>query len=189
MKDLKSQHKANDPRHHHLATEHERPRGYAVTNPQQKNHCAGGGIFVHVGQNDVQAPRCLAESQLATQNSRVYSPHAMSEPEYGPSIDNRVYKLVPIRDAEGQRHYSDSEGASAPAFHNAMMPHEYCPPSPAPEDPMMDCDVIDLVSDAAMHRSRLTANSIYRWGRGGVAVRFFPWDWKVAGSDLTLTTV
>ena len=73
-------------------------------------------------------------------NARVYSPHAMSEPEYGPASANWGYKLVPIRDTEMHRHYSDNEGVPMPSY-RMVMSHEYSPPSPAPEDPMVDCRV------------------------------------------------
>lgn len=162
MKDIKCQHKANDP--YRQASESERSRGYgAEDRPQQKNYRTGAAaVFVHDGDGRgiVQPPRCLVESHLATQNSRVYSPHAMSEPEYGPSTGSGAYKLVPIQDNDGQRHFSDSEGAPAPAFRSMMMSHEYSPPSPAPEDPMIDCERLDLDTDPAMHRSRLIAACI-----------------------------
>lgn len=161
MKDMKCQHKINDP--YRQASENERSRGYGTEDPQQKNYRTGAAMFMHDGdgRGGVQPPRHLVEPHLATQNSRVYSPHAMSEPEYGPSTGSRAYKLVPIQDNDGQRHFSDSEGAPAPAFRNMMMSHEYSPPSPAPEDPMIGREMLDLVADPAIHRSRLITACIY----------------------------
>ena len=78
-------------------------------------------------------------SGVSSRDSRAYSPRAMSEPERGPTPPVRAYKLVPIRDNhhhnELHRHYSDTEGAPAPPL-RMLVPHT--PPSPAPDDPMMD---------------------------------------------------
>jgi hypothetical protein len=75
------------------------------------------------------------------QDTRAYSPRAMSEPERGPTPPIRGYKLVPIRDGEPHRHYSDTEGVPVPPLRSLVQ----TPPSPRPaspheeyEDPMMD---------------------------------------------------
>ena len=58
----------------------------------------------------------------------------MSEPERGPTPPVRGYKLVPIHDTEIPKHYSDNECTPQPAMRMSL----HTPPSPAPEDPMMD---------------------------------------------------
>lgn len=151
--DQRKTYTTRDPRRQVL--EPDRSRSYAPNDPQ-RNNCSTLGHSMHEAdaRNCVpMPPRHAVESQIASQNSRVYSPHAMSEPEYGPSTANRAYKLVPIRDNEIQRHFSDNEGAPVPAF-RMMMSHEYSPPSPAPEDPMMDCEMQNLVGEPGVSRGR-----------------------------------
>ena len=63
-----------------------------------------------------------------------YSPHALSEPERGPTPPVRGYKLVPIHDMDMPKHYSDNEAVPLPPLRMS----QHTPPSPAPEDPMMD---------------------------------------------------
>jgi len=76
-------------------------------------------------------------SHYALQNDpRSYSPRAMSEPERGPTPPVRAYKLVPIRDNDIHRAYSDTDGAPVPPLR--MLSGGHSPPSPAPLDPMMD---------------------------------------------------
>ena len=83
--------------------------------------------------------KCRTMSPLSHLDSRAYSPRAMSEPERGPTPPVRAYKLIPLKDHDLQRHYSDGEaggGGGAPMPPIRMIGHN--PPSPAPEDPMMD---------------------------------------------------
>lgn len=76
-------------------------------------------------------------SHYALQNDpRSYSPRAVSEPERGPTPPVRAYKLVPIRDNDIHRAYSDTDGAPVPPLR--MLSGGHSPPSPAPLDPMMD---------------------------------------------------
>ena len=121
--------KAQHPYHLH----HTDPHGH---------HLTGGGV----PHNRSTSPgsRCRTMSPRAQQGGgdcrapdpRAYSPRAMSEPERGPTPPVRAYKLVPIRDNELIRHYSDTEGAPVPPL-RMLLPHT--PPSPAPpDDPMMD---------------------------------------------------
>lgn len=84
--------------------------------------------------NRPPSPKCRTMSPLSHMDSRAYSPRAMSEPERGPTPPVRAYKLIPLKDHDLQRHYSDGESAPMPPIR--MIGHN--PPSPAPEDPMMD---------------------------------------------------
>ena len=79
--------------------------------------------------------KCRTMSPHANIEMRAYSPRAMSEPERGPTPPVRAYKLVPLKDHEIARHYSDTEGAPVPPL---RMMGNHNPPSPAPDDPMMD---------------------------------------------------
>ena len=87
--------------------------------------------------NDVVADRNDLHRGIAgSARSGVYSPRAMSEPEYGPSSTLCGYRLIPIADNELHKHFSDTDGALVQP-HHMNVSHEYSPPSPAPEDPVM----------------------------------------------------
>ncbi len=114
--------------------------GGGVTYPRGMYSDSGEQRMHHpqqmVQHNLPPSPKFRTMSPRMQQDSRAYSPRAMSEPERGPTPPVRAYKLVPIRDDEiVHRHYSDTEGNPAPPM-RMMVPHT--PPSPAPEDPMMD---------------------------------------------------
>ena len=85
--------------------------------------------------NRPPSPKCRTMSPRAHADMRAYSPRAMSEPERGPTPPVRAYKLIPLKGhPEYPRHYSDTEGAPVPPLR--MMSHN--PPSPAPDDPLLD---------------------------------------------------
>ncbi len=92
----------------------------------------------HGGPQDINGCRTMSPHHF--NDMRSYSPSMkyMSEPEpaRGPTPPIRAYKLVPINGNELHRHYSDTEGAPVPPLR--MLSSQHNPPSPAPDDPMMD---------------------------------------------------
>ena len=68
----------------------------------------------------------------------LYSPHAMSEPGCVTLADHVVDDVMTGArggsfDLSEIRHYNDSDGVMM-ADQSAMLQHEFCPPSPAPQD-------------------------------------------------------
>ena len=121
--------------HYQRAPQHA-PRGYG--DYPTDSRCGGNKGHNHDNRSHNEraaSPKFRTMSPHTHHDMRAYSPRAMSEPERGPTPPVRAYKLVPIRDGEVYRHYSDTEGAPVPPL-RMTMPHS--PPSPAPEDPMMD---------------------------------------------------
>ena len=114
------------------------PRSSSERRTQSPRGCAAGPGDGAAPQqsppNRAPSPKCRTMSPRTHLNMRAYSPRAMSEPERGPTPPVRAYKLIPLKDHELQRHYSDGEAAPMPPIR--MIGHN--PPSPAPEDPMMD---------------------------------------------------
>lgn len=99
------------------------------------------------------ADRCRTMSPQA-QLERAYSPRAMSEPEC-PNPPRRHYKLVPLTDQEmevvyQQRHLSDTEGAPLPPL-RGMSNHHPQPPSPAPEDALLQDYTGELGLDPSLY--------------------------------------
>ena len=78
----------------------------------------------------------LVSPAAGTNNSLrgVHGARAFSEPEHSPSPTIQTYRLVPVTESELLRHYSDNDGV--PTLH-MLIPHD-SPPSPTPDDPMMD---------------------------------------------------
>ena len=98
------------------------------------NHMPNGNVPL------MDDSRCRTMSPQAHLD-RAYSPRAMSEPEC-PAPPRRHYKLVPLTDQEmeavyQQRHLSDTEGAPMPPLRGMSNHHHPQPPSPAPEDALL----------------------------------------------------